>query len=1050
MPARRLVVWLILCSTAAFGQVRPQQLAKAGGIVMSLQHPGLNQSVSSKFVRSFGSQDTVRVLALMVDFQTDADTQTTGAGHFELNGSLWPNAIDPAPHDSAYFAYKLVFLSNYYRKASNEKLNIKGEVLGRIVTLSNVMSKYSPPKDGSNNKPLADLITESWRLADSLYPALQFGKYDAFVVFHAGVGRDIDVVSRLGYDPAPFDIPSITFNLSTLRMYLGDMSFAGVAVNNGSYRITNTLLLPETESRIFTSGLSADTVQESINGLLANSFGSFLGLPDLFDTKTGLAGIGDFGLMDPAANLSFYAGLFPPEPCAWEKITLGWVTPITVPSGTSTISLPAVGLKTGRDTVYKIPITDREYFLIENRSRDPYQNGQRLTLRKGNSIFTRSFTTDSSGFNYADVSSISGSVIDVEDFDWALPGYALQSDTLRGGGILIWHIDEDVIARGLADNTVNADPAHRGVSLEEADGSQDIGQVYNQFSDAGYGTELGWPLDFWFDGNAVLYVVGTDTLNLYKNVFDKNSNPNSRSYGGAMSLVTVRGFSKRSPRMTATVVIGDDQAKRIPAFSRRLSMKSAVTAPSVVSSTILTGLDGNVLAFRTDGSSKTKDTTGLLFPKGGGFSLAAADLGGPTVIAGSQDSTLYVLNAFSKNADALIDSVRSLALPLGDRVTTPAMFADLSIVPSIVVGGSRGTVWSYSYSGALLKKIVVSLSPVSSLTQLSSPSLSQPAALFFTCGGRLYSEQNSVALGDSSLPWIAVGVPMGSGDLVVVAQLGGRRVLAFSRDLSQKLLETSVTSGSIVDLLSTDVDGDGEKDIVFSTGDRIYALNRLGVPLAGFPISAPLAKTFAGNLLVGDVNGDKAPEIIIALTTGDVMAYDKNGRAVDGFPVQCAPVGQTLLAAFPSSAGNIGIVGMATAGVLQAFEIDRPYNSQYIAWSQYLKDARHSNYDPILGPANALPTGYLPSDRVYNWPNPVRGSSTQIRYYTPEDASISIKVFDLAGMKVAELHGQSKAGLDGEVTWNVSGVQSGVYLARIEATGGSGSHVAVIKIAIVK
>ncbi len=1050
MPVRRLVVWLILCGTSAFGQVRPLQMAKVGGAVMSLQHARVDQSASNMFVRTLGSQDTLRVLAVMVDFQTDKDPLTSGAGRFQLDGSVWPNAIDPAPHDSAYFAYKLVFLSNYFRKVSNGKLNIKGEVFGRVITLSDTMARYSPPKDGSNDRLLANLVTESWHRADSLYPSIQFAKYDAFIIFHAGIGRDIDVVSRYGYDPAPYDIPSITFNLSTFRKYLGDASFAGVAVSKGSFQITNTLLLPETESRIITSGLSADTIQESINGLVANSFGSYLGLPDLFDTKTGLAGIGDFGLMDPAGNLSFYSGLFPPEPSAWEKIFLGWVTPIVVPAGTSTISLPAVGLKTGRDTVYKIPITDREYFLIENRSRDPYQNGQRLTVRKGNSTFTRSFTTDSNGFNYADVSSISGSVIDVEDFDWALPGYALQSDTLRGGGILIWHIDEDVIARGMADNTVNADPAHRGVSLEEADGSQDIGRVYSQFSDPGSGTELGWPLDFWFDGNAVLYVVGKDTLNIYKNVFDQNSNPNSRSYSGAASLVTARGFSKRSPHMTATIVIGDNQVKRIPAFSRRLSVKKGATAPSVVSSTVFVGLDGTVLAFRSDGSSKTKDTTGLLFSKGGGFSLAATDLGSSIVIAGSQDSTLYILNAYSKTPDAQIDSVRSSAVPLGDRITTPAMFADLSLASSIVVGTSRGTVWSYSYGGALQNKIVVSSSPVSSLTQLSSPSLSSPAALYFTCGGRLYSGQSSVALGDSSLPWIAVGVQGPPVDLVAVAQLGGKKVLAFSRDLSQKFLETTIASGAIMDLLSTDIDGDGQKDIVFVTEDKIYALNRLGASLAGFPVSAPTTKTFAGNLLVGDVNGDKKPDILVAMSTGDIMAYDRTGGAVEGFPVQFAPIGRTLVASFLSSAANIGIAGMTTSGVLQAIEINNPYGAQSFSWSQYLRDGRHSSNDPLI-PVTVTPsTAYLPSDRVYNWPNPVRGSSTQIRYYTPEDASISIKVFDLAGMKITELHGQSKAGLDGEVTWDVSGMQSGVYLARIEATGGSGSHVAIIKIAVVK
>jgi hypothetical protein len=1050
MPARRLVVWLLFFLTAAYGQARPQQLRAAGVPATTVLRSGLSRSLGVVPVRSLGSQDTVRVLAVMVDFQTDTDNQTTGTGHFQLDASAAQNKIDPPPHDSAYFSYKLLFLSNYFRKVSNGKLNVKGEVLGRIVTLPKNMSAYSPAKDGRNDKPLATLVTESWRLADSLYPSVQFGKYDAFVIFHAGVGRDIDLVSVLGYDPAPFDIPSITFNLNTLRKYLADQNFSGISVNKGASRITNTLVLPETETRVLSTSLASDTLQESINGLLANSFGSYLGLPDLFDTKTGSSGIGDFGLMDPAGNLSFYAGLFPPEPSAWEKIYLGWVTPITLPSGTSTISLPAVGLKTGRDTVYKIPVTDREYFLIENRSRDPYQNGQRLTLRKGNSIFTRSFSSDSVGFNYADISSVSGSVIDVEDYDWALPGYAPQSDTLRGGGILIWHVDEDVIARGLADNTVNADPEHRGVSLEEADGSQDIGRSYNQFSDPGAGTELGWPLDFWFDGNAVLYVVGTDTLNLYKNLFDKDSNPNSRSYSGASSLVTVRGFSKRSPHMTATVAVGDNQAKRISAFSRRLSMKNAVTAPSVVSSTVLAGLDGKVLAFRTDGSSRTKDTTGLLFSKGGGFSLAGTELGNSTVIAGAQDSTLYILNAYAKNADAMIDSVRSLAVPLGDRITTPAMLADLSMVPSIVVGSSRGTVWSYSYTGSLLNKIVVSSSSVSSLTQLPSPSLSKPASLFFTCGGRLYSEQSSIALGDSALQWIAAGVPSRLGDLVVVAQRGGRKLAAINRNLSEKLFETSLGSGSIVDLLSTDIDGDGEKDILLTTEDRIHVLNRLSSSLPGFPISAPIGKSFAANLLVGDVNGDKAPEILVGLNTGEVTAYDRSGRAVDGFPIQCAPVGQTSLAAFPSSAGNIGIVGMTASGVLEAFEINKPFTPQTFAWSQYLRDARHSSCDPVYGQASIPPTGYLPSDRVYNWPNPVRGSSTQIRYYTPEDASISIKIFDLAGLKITELQGQSKAGLDGELTWDVTGIQSGVYLARVEATGGTGSHVAVIKIAVVK
>ena len=37
-----------------------------------------------------------------------------------------------------------------------------------------------------------------------------------------------------------------------------------------------------------------------------------------------------------------------------------------------------------RDTIYKVPISASEYYLVENRNRDPLKNGQRLTvLRNG-------------------------------------------------------------------------------------------------------------------------------------------------------------------------------------------------------------------------------------------------------------------------------------------------------------------------------------------------------------------------------------------------------------------------------------------------------------------------------------------------------------------------------------------------------------------------------------------------------------------------------------------------------------------------------------------
>ena len=505
--------------------------------------------------------DTVRVLAIRVEFQPDDDPRTTGNGEFLLTGSA--SQIDPPPHDSAYFSSKLRFLENYFRRVSNGQLTVQGDLFDQVVTLPDSMAIYSPESGGSNS-PLAELVIDSWTAASAAVPTFPFSQYHAFIIFHAGAGRDIDLVSILGFDPTPSDIPSVTLNLESLRQYLVNPTYEGVPVGGGFF-ITNSLILPETETRVLTSGSISDTLQLGINGLLAASFGSYLGLPDLFDTRTGRSGIGQFGLMDGASIFAFN-GIFPPEPSAWEKIFLGWVAPIIINSGTGTITVPAVGLtQSGMDSIYKIPVSATEYFLIENRIRDPEGDGQTLTILKDGAIVTRHFGADTAGFVFYDLSGISGSILDVDDFDWALPGSTLDPG-FEGGGILIWHVDETNLAMNLSANTLNADPDRRTVDLEEADGSQDIGVAYGLL-EPGSGTENGWPLDFWFAGNSAP---------VYSNAFHGSSFPDSRSNSGAPTLLSIGTFGPISPRMPAGVSQGNSQTKRL-FQSPRLSNCSAVS-----------------------------------------------------------------------------------------------------------------------------------------------------------------------------------------------------------------------------------------------------------------------------------------------------------------------------------------------------------------------------------------------------------------------------------------------------------------------------------------
>jgi hypothetical protein len=67
-----------------------------------------------------------------------------------------------------------------------------------------------------------------------------------------------------------------------------------------------------------------------------------------------------------------------------------------------------------------------------------------------------------------------------------------------------------------------------------------------------------------------------------------------------------------------------------------------------------------------------------------------------------------------------------------------------------------------------------------------------------------------------------------------------------------------------------------------------------------------------------------------------------------------------------------------------------------------------------------------------------------------ESATVQIKIYDMAGDLVTSLTGPGVGGMDNEVTWDLAGIQSGVYFAHIEAAGAGETGSAVVKIAVVK
>jgi hypothetical protein len=80
--------------------------------------------------------------------------------------------------------------------------------------------------------------------------------------------------------------------------------------------------------------------------------------------------------------------------------------------------------------------------------------------------------------------------------------------------------------------------------------------------------------------------------------------------------------------------------------------------------------------------------------------------------------------------------------------------------------------------------------------------------------------------------------------------------------------------------------------------------------------------------------------------------------------------------------------------------------------------------------------------RYYNYPNPVRGNETA--------ESVAFDIYDLSGVKVAQLSGTTLGLTDNEVVWDCSGVSPGVYRCMIEVEFADGTETAFTDIAIVR
>lgn len=1050
--------------------------------------PLLAPNGAGRLERALGATataDTVRVLALRVEFDTDSlgAATSTPDGKFDLrDGSALGIVIDPPPHNRSFFLSHLEGLSRYFKQQSYGQLVVEFDVYPKAENAAYRLGdtgRYGPWTLGSQSFAEAQRFFRDAVLAADATDSIPFGDFDVVSIFHAGADYQSDIVGD-----SQRDIPTFQIALEE-----------SAAVNGGALGIFGGLVMPETENQ--------DGYFGAINGTLAHEFGHTQGLPDLYDINTFFPAVGIWSNMDSGYLLAtalqdsktgaivVASGIMPTSLDPWCKSLL-WPAGLEYvdPESGGTFPLKATQLD---DQLLYIPIDGDEYFLVENRQTD--LNGD-LSL-----YLDRDSTTNvilGPGLSSDDPLDTTGD----KEYDFLLPGQ----------GILAWHIDPSVFCtvsgevggEGFAcgpnanpDFGINSNPERLGVGLMEADGIRDIGDPASYYF---YGS----PFDPYFVGNHTVLGPGT--------------NPNSGSNDGAFSHVTMTVQSPPAVDMFISVAssIRVDGWPLLSALGRGLGSPTSGRLLHDGRPSIVTAADSLILAWMGDGRPYVNGReSGEFMPlpaKIRGAVLFVDSLfrrnpaarHGAGVLATCDDGKLYAVRPDSQSA--------AQALPifgwppvLGDpaiRATTgPVLTPD----GNILVGVSDGRVFAVTPSDSISIAPLVSaacdtlLDGTTPVTTEVSGNLA--VGRFHGVGGysiayatkdgylRVVDEPGKGG-GAIDVVWRAIagvtdfrptllGVDLdreADRDLEVVV-VDSPRGVAHAYDLTGAELRGWPVSvaGTLSAPAAGDLDGDGFPEVLaIDDQGSVHRWNRNGVESLGWPVSlgsryGALAGGGSGSPVIGDLDGNGTQDVLVALTNGLLVALDAQGKTLAGWPLgmersaDATPLLTSLL--MPSITPvvvpmQLDVVAVGDRGQWDAYHTVVPRDTTLFSetgtssarpWIGLHGDRRRSAVlDDVQLAAPAARGALVAKGSFYCFPNPSRGNEIGIAYTLDAGvSSVEIRVLDPSGEVVKTVRGET-APAQNVTKLALQDLSSGVYLVRIEARRGSASEVSFQKFAVVR
>ena len=1019
------------------------------------------ESLSRLSTGSLSSVDSLSLLVIRVSFSN----KDFGIG------------ADGNQHDSLYFENELRHLREYYAGASLSRFTLDVPLYPEVVPLSREEGYYGEEEMWGIR--VSEMVME---IVEAIDDIVDFSQYEGIALIHSSSGQETDFEGDSPYqlwsgflDPEEM-AEAIADTLGTPGIPTNDL------VGDQTYYIDNTIVCPAQASQ--------DGYIFGSLGIYAYQIGLRIGMIPLFDTTPGSfpdsQGIGSFGLM--GYGIYNAIGFIPAFPCAFHRYLMGWVEVVDIGADAG-IRLRDINIADISDTsLVRLPVSPSEYFLIANRVHDTNWNGHfDFTDLNGNGFPENQDTLLGAEFDFFLTATTN-------------PGL-LEGGVDTGSGLFIWHIDEGVILEQLAAGGYpNDDASLKGVDLEEADGIQDLDRPGGSHSFGSY-------IDSFREGVNTRFGPGTNPWSRSNSGLDSGILVDGISAAGeymdlAVSFVTssemvrvdfqgcVGGLSPIAADLDASgrdeIVLAADTGLVLVAPEAGFagwageidtigSIPGAIwSGPPVACNAggdvgleiFITTADGMFYAFHADGSPYPVGdplALGSLRLEG---DLAAAPMaieldGDPfrevILLSSSSDSTYLYIVGYSAVWDGPAwetAGVGIMRLPLlaGRLLSHPAWGYVTNLSgPSMDYEGFyiatlRDETDIYTDFIPLLH---YSEGPEASIEAISRrvgtlgsvpPSLCTPAAGTID----IYYDYGDV--GVFTIPGMGLIYYNPAGDYQSV-KLDGYRASAPAFG---------------------DLDGDGVMETVLRDRFNLYIFHGFGVLANEWPRKIPQAlldleggDAYASPL-IADLDEDGRSNVIFRVG-GGLYAFSMDGRLMDGWPIPGeGAVPSTPVLTETDSEGFYLFV----AGSYSLLGETGPYESSALrrytlAEGQFLLTHWPMFRQGMLGRSRQVRPlvyrqyeGHLNESSFICYPNPVRGDFFTVRITLYDRAVVKIVLMNLEGEAVYTVTRSHEwtdgSGVPFEERISAQDLAGGVYICRIEISGGSWSWEGVRKVAVIR